>query len=134
MEKNLKTRISSESRGNHLLITLPIALFLFLFSSVGALAGDFQRQPAFKTSHPEKAAIMDLARTGKRLIAVGERGLIIYSDDSGENWTQAQVPVRVTLIGICFSDSDNGWAIGHETVLLHSRDRGATWEKVMNCD
>ncbi len=134
MEKDLKTKIPPETSGCLEPVCLLIALFLLLFSSVGALAGDFQLQPAFKTSHPEKAAIMDLFRTGNRLVAVGERGLVIYSDDNGENWTQAQVPVRVTLVGICFSDPDNGWAIGHETVLLHSRDRGATWEKVMNGD
>jgi photosystem II stability/assembly factor-like uncharacterized protein len=97
-----------------------------------ARAGDFLQQPAFKTSHPERAALMDVTRADHRLVAVGERGLIIYSDDDGATWTQAAVPVRVTLTGVCFPKATDGWAIGHETVLLHSRDQGATWEKVFD--
>jgi photosystem II stability/assembly factor-like uncharacterized protein len=75
---------------------------------------------------------MDITRAGDRLVAVGGHGLAIYSDDNGRNWTQAAVPVRTTLTSVCFPTPDNGWAIGHETVLLHSRDRGTTWEKVFD--
>ncbi len=95
-------------------------------------AGDFLQQPAFKTSHPERAALMDVTRADHRLVAVGEHGIIIYSDDNGTSWTQAAVPVRTTLTAVSFPSPKEGWAIGHETVLLHSRDQGASWKKVFD--
>lgn len=41
---------------------------------------------------------MDIADTGERLVAVGERGHIVYTDNkTTRRWTQARVPVSVTL-------------------------------------
>ncbi len=129
MEKTLKT--AHPESGNFRLIG-PLLLLVLLFTAGTVQAGDFLKQSAFKTSHPTACALLDITRSGKRLVAVGERGLIIFSDDSGNSWTQAQVPVRTTLTGICFSDPENGWAIGHETVLLHSRDGGSSWQKTLD--
>ena len=95
-------------------------------------AGNYLEQKAFPSKAPAQAALMDITRTGDRLVAVGERGIIIYSDDQGQSWKQARVPVRVTLTAVYFSSPDNGWAVGHETVALHSRDHGETWEKVID--
>jgi photosystem II stability/assembly factor-like uncharacterized protein len=65
---------------------------------------------------------------GDRVFAVGERGLIIFSDDGGESWRQAQVPVSQTLTAVSFPSPNLGWAVGHGGVILHSEDRGETWE------
>jgi len=75
---------------------------------------------------------MDVTQTGRRLVAVGERGIIIYSDDDGSNWTQSQVPLRVTLTAVTFPNPDSGWVVGHDSVVLHSSDRGESWQKVMD--
>ncbi|NPA25347.1 MAG: photosystem I reaction center subunit IV [Deltaproteobacteria bacterium] len=120
-------RGSRTRRLAHIFLAL---IMLFLAGDVEA--GDFLKQPAFKTKHPAKAALMDITRADKRLVAVGERGIIIYSDDNGESWTQAAVPVRTTLTAVTFPSPQEGWAIGHETVLLHSRDQGVSWEKVFD--
>lgn len=78
---------------------------------------------------PEKAAIISLARAGSRLVAVGERGVILLSDDEGRHWRQVPVPVSVTLTALTFVDETNGWAVGHGGVILHSSDGGQRWEK-----
>ena len=84
---------------------------------------------------PKAAAskFMAVVNTGSgRLVAVGERGHIVHSDDGGRKWTQAQVPVSVTLTAVSFPSPQQGWAVGHGSVLLHSSDGGATWTKKLD--
>lgn len=63
------------------------------------------------------------------MVAVGERGIVMLSDDDGRNWRQAKVPLRVTLTAVHFVDARKGWAVGHFGVVLHSEDGGETWSK-----
>jgi photosystem II stability/assembly factor-like uncharacterized protein len=60
-------------------------------------------------------------------VAVGEHGIIVYSDDAGKTWRQAEVPVSVTLTGIYFATPAKGWAVGHDGVILHTADGGKKW-------
>jgi photosystem II stability/assembly factor-like uncharacterized protein len=75
---------------------------------------------------------MDVCRIGDRLIVVGERGHILYSDDSGRTWIQARVPVSVTLTAVAFPSRKKGWAVGHDGVILHSQDGGETWRRQLD--
>lgn len=88
---------------------------------------DFRYLPAVKTHWVDKALMLDIARAGERLVAVGERGFIVHSDDGGKNWVQADVPVSVTLTAVSFPSSQMGWAVGHEGTILHSSDGGTSW-------
>lgn len=71
--------------------------------------------------------MLRVVRTADRLVAVGERGIVLLSDNDGAQWRQARVPVSVTLTGVQFIDAQRGWAIGHAAVVLHTRDGGETW-------
>ena len=72
---------------------------------------------------------LGLARAGNKLVSVGERGVILLSEDEGNNWTQAKsVPVSVTLTAVTFSDPLNGWAAGHSGVIIATTDGGNTWQ------
>lgn len=93
---------------------------------------DLLHSPAQLTDKAAVSHIMDVARTDSRLIAVGERGHILYSNDSGETWTQVKVPVSVTLTAVCFPTPRMGWAVGHDGVILHSEDGGQTWSKQLD--
>lgn len=76
-----------------------------------------------------KSLLLAVAKANGRLVAVGNWGHIILSDDGGQNWRQAkQVPTRTTLTSVFFADAMNGWAAGHDTVVLHTADGGETWE------
>ncbi|TVP59615.1 MAG: photosystem I reaction center subunit IV, partial [Halomonadaceae bacterium] len=88
--------------------------------------------PAMTTHLAANSLLLDLSRAGERLVAVGERGHIVYSDDFGESWSQAEVPVSTTLTGVYFPGESKGWAVGHGGVILHSSDRGETWVKQMD--
>lgn len=88
--------------------------------------------PSIKTILAEKSFLIDAAYAGERLVVVGERGHVMYSDNNGESWLQADVPVSVTLTAVTFEDDKFGWAVGHQGVILHSRDGGESWELQFN--
>lgn len=90
--------------------------------------GDVLNTPAMSVSHAERAVLIDLARAGERLVAVGERGLVLLSDDHGQRWRQVAVPVSVSLTAVQFADAQHGWALGHAGVVLATRDAGETWQ------
>lgn len=72
--------------------------------------------------------LLDIAHAGKRLVAVGDRGHILFSEDAGRNWVQARVPSRQLLTAVYFVDDKHGWAVGHDAQILASDDGGAIWE------
>ncbi len=88
--------------------------------------------PAIKLKAPGKIVLIAITRAGNRLVAVGEHGGIVYSDDNGTSWTQAQVPVDVTMTCVAFVDAQHGWAAGHYGVILHTDDGGVTWQEQLN--
>ncbi|MBB5390456.1 MULTISPECIES: photosystem II stability/assembly factor-like protein [unclassified Herbaspirillum] len=90
------------------------------------------QRPAIAVTHPAQANLLAIERAGKRLVVAGERGLIIYSDDAGRHWSQARVPVSVTLTALRFADQRQGWAVGNMGVVLRSDDGGASWTKVLD--
>jgi photosystem II stability/assembly factor-like uncharacterized protein len=83
-------------------------------------------------AQPARAYLTGIARAGKRLVAVGERGIVVLSDDDGATWRQASVPVSVTLAAVQFPTPTQGWAVGHSGVVLHSADGGATWTRQLD--
>jgi len=73
------------------------------------------------------AATLAVARAGTRLVAAGERGAVLLSDDGGTSWRQAKVPVQVSLTALRFVDARTGWAAGHLGTILKTEDGGETW-------
>ncbi|MCY1259971.1 Ycf48-like protein [compost metagenome] len=76
-----------------------------------------------------KTLLVSVAHAGKRLVAVGDHGHIVYSDDDGKSWTQAKVPTRQLLTSVFFVNDKKGWAVGHDAQILASEDGGATWTR-----
>jgi photosystem II stability/assembly factor-like uncharacterized protein len=77
-----------------------------------------------------KSLLLDLERIDNALVAVGERGHVLISEDSGKNWTQIRVPTRATLTGVFFHDRQHGWIVGHDQVILKTVDGGQSWRQV----
>ncbi len=74
--------------------------------------------------------LTDAARIGDRVVAVGDRGYIVYSDSNGESWKRAKTPPGTPLLtAVFFHDAKNGWAVGHDSMILTSSDRGESWTK-----
>lgn len=88
--------------------------------------------PARVSALAVNSPLSDMARAGDRLVAVGQRGHILYSDDAGQHWQQAAVPVSADLNAVSFPSATQGWAVGGDGVVLHSNDAGATWSKQLD--
>jgi len=104
---------------------LALALGMWADSAQAAAADEYSTESA-KAS---QSLLIDATHAGKRLVVVGDRGHILFSDDQGNTWTQARVPTRQLLTAVFFLDEKRGWAVGHDAQILASNDGGATWSK-----
>lgn len=112
---------------------LPI-LFAALLLPVVAMAADAPVKvlPIWRNApqinHADKAPVIAAARAGQRIVAVGDYGIVILSDD-GKAFRQAkQVPTRSVLTSVFFLDEKRGWAAGHDGTVITSNDGGDTWQ------
>jgi photosystem II stability/assembly factor-like uncharacterized protein len=89
-----------------------------------------QLQAAEKASAATEVQLLGATRAGKRLVAVGDHGVVLLSDDDGKSFRQAgSVAADVTLNSVSFADPLNGWAVGHWGVVLRTKDGGETWTR-----
>lgn len=77
-----------------------------------------------------RSLLLDLARAGDRVFAVGERGHVLYSTDEGASWTQVPVPGSANLAAVSFASPEHGCVVGHAGIILCTWDGGAQWQRV----
>lgn len=114
-----------------------VLLGVVLMAGVAQVAlsasADVLDTPAAPDQRGARAVLLAIARAGNRLVSVGERGIVLLSDDNALSWRQARaVPVSTTLTAVSFADDRNGWVVGHGGVILHSSDGGETWSKQLD--
>jgi photosystem II stability/assembly factor-like uncharacterized protein len=88
--------------------------------------------PAMKSALAATSPMLGVVNAGQRLVAAGQRGHIVYSDDHGQSWIQAQVPVSIDFTAVVFVDATQGWAVGQGGVVLHTNDGGQIWTKQLD--
>lgn len=103
------------------------------FSATSARAADEKAVVEYAT--PSDLASHDLllsaTMAGTRMVAVGQFGHVVYSDDGGKTWVQAKsVPTQVTLTSVYFVNDKIGYAGGHDSTVLRTEDGGDTWTSV----
>jgi len=111
-------------------ITRLSSLLLLIYA--GQAVADRLALPALKQEGLERVLLLDVALNEQRLVAIGEQGVIIFSDDAGASWQQAKVPVSAMLTGVFFVNQNVGWAVGHDGLLLKTIDKGASWQVVLD--
>ncbi len=89
-------------------------------------------QPAMFVKHPDRVFLETIAQAGRRLVAAGERGVVIVSDDDGVTWHQAAVPMIATITKLAFATPSIGWAVGHFGVVLRTDDAGGHWDRQLD--
>ncbi|WLG48561.1 YCF48-related protein [Pseudomonas sp. FP1742] len=118
----------------------PFKAFVLSVSIITALTGTAAAaqteglpvQPSITSAMAAQSVMLSVARAGQRLVAVGERGFIIVSEDNGRTWKQVSSPVSITLVKVRFIDDREGWVVGHAGVVLHSQDGGLSWSKQLD--
>ncbi|RMG41276.1 MAG: hypothetical protein D6725_01705 [Planctomycetota bacterium] len=87
----------------------------------------------------EDATLFDAAVLGHTIVAVGDHGAVVRSEDGGTSWTMAGGAPDATLRSLSFLTDRVGWVGGYrirpqvrraEGVVLHTRDGGRTWRRV----
>jgi photosystem II stability/assembly factor-like uncharacterized protein len=95
----------------------------------GANVTDPGTQPAEPARLAPRSLLLDIAQAGSRLVAVGERGHVLASDNRAQTWSQAAgVPTQEMLTAVCFSDETHGVAVGHDEIALVTSDAGNSWQ------
>jgi photosystem II stability/assembly factor-like uncharacterized protein len=114
------------------LLALGIALGSLQGIAQAATFVDVLDLPVRSSELASRSPLRDVARAGDRLVTVGLRGHILYSDDAGQSWQQASVPVSSDLNAVHFPTAQQGWAVGNDGVVLHSSDGGASWVRQLD--
>lgn len=107
--------------------TFVVVLLGWLPASLASTV-DFRLLPALKSELATESLLLDITRSDDRLLVVGEQGHILWSDDNGQSWTQADVPVSLAITSVAFAGAGQAWATAHDGFLLHSTDNGASWK------
>ncbi|MEX1222683.1 MAG: YCF48-related protein [Idiomarina sp.] len=89
-------------------------------------------EPAMRAPEATSAAMLKLAQTAERTFAVGDYGIVLFRDEQGGDWQQAQVDTSVLLTSVDFADNQHGWAVGHHGVIIHSQDGGESWQRQLD--
>ena len=111
---------------------LGCTLLLASWHMVHAAAADPLQLPAQASGLAARSPLFAITSAGTRLIAVGQRGHILISDDNGQQWQQASVPVSVDLTAVHFASAQRGWAVGHDGVILNTVDGGRNWTRQLD--
>lgn len=127
-------RFLRRARGRAALGLVAAALSVASGMASAATLPDLLELPAAQHPRAMQSVQLAIARAGgKRLVSVGERGIVLLSDDDGGTWRQAKsVPVSVALTNVAFVSDVTGWATGHGGVVLRSDDGGDTWKLQLN--
>ena len=71
--------------------------------------------------------------------AVGDRGVVLATDDGGTHWYAQRSGVECPLLSVSFVDAQRGWIVGGratplthrtEAVVLRTIDGGANWQRL----
>ncbi|QJI29565.1 hypothetical protein HKK55_12835 [Pseudomonas sp. ADAK18] len=115
------------------LLSLLIGLTSAVLSATpfAAPMADRLERPSRISASASQAPLTGVQRLGQRLVLVGADGHILVREPDGR-LHQAKVPVDVLLTAVHFVDDRQGWAVGHDGVVLHSTDGGENWDKQLD--
>ena len=108
-----------------------LALVLFLVAASTApslLCAEPLDEAAAMVVCPECGLITAAIAIPGGFVAVGERGLIVHG--TAGNWQQAPAPSRRMLTGVTGTGGGNLVAVGHDALIMASREPGAAWTVV----
>jgi photosystem II stability/assembly factor-like uncharacterized protein len=112
----------------------PVLALLLTFGCTLAFAAplnDRLQRAAQTTTLALQSPLTDVQPAGERQVMVGASGHILVREADGQV-QQARVPVDLLLTAVQFIDGQNGWAVGHDGVVLHSNDGGRSWIKQLD--
>ncbi|WP_051097040.1 WD40/YVTN/BNR-like repeat-containing protein [Pseudomonas sp. 10-1B] len=110
---------------------LALSLTCLLSPTFATVLPDRLERPARLTAKAQHGPLTDAQSVAGRVVMVGADGHILVRQSNG-HVDQAKVPVDLLLTALYFVDDQHGWAVGHDGVVLHSDDAGASWAKQLD--
>lgn len=89
-------------------------------------------RPAVISKRATQSVLLGIAQAGQRFVAVGERGIVLVSEDDAAQWRQVSTPVSVTLTAVRFANDKVGYAVGHSGTVIVTADGGQTWTRSLD--
>ena len=125
-----------DSRNTHVMniLILRPALALALSFSLAAQAQpapDRLQRPSPESAVAGRSPLTAIQTLSNRQVMVGDSGHILLRTADG-NLHQANVPVDLLLTAVYFVNDQQGWAVGHDGVIVHSDDGGLNWKKQLD--
>jgi len=111
----------------NLMGSLPKCALLFVIFFPLAAYAESEQAPSTIAPKAHQSLLVNSKMAGGRIFSVGGRGHILYSDNQGDSWTQANSPTQMLLTAIDFIDAKKGWAVGHDSIILGTEDGGENW-------
>ena len=119
-------------------LVLLTAFCLLVASAAFATPGTWRRQPTASLAWLHAVFFLDQNRGW----AVGSRGTLLSTTDSGKTWQKETQPTEDAIRDIYFSDEENGWLVCERSIyalrsndeprayLLKTNDGGQHWSRV----
>jgi photosystem II stability/assembly factor-like uncharacterized protein len=107
-------------------------LTAFVFGGLLSVAVNSAQAAALDTSptaRPHVSLMLGIARVGDRLVAVGEKGSILLSDDNGKTWRGVSTGTDATLTHVTTIGPKIAYAVGWDGTILRTDDAGDSWVK-----
>ena len=132
---SLMGKVLTASAGMFALVAVSLAGVAAVTPAAAADDAAAADQSKLEYATPSKLSahdlLLDSTMAGNRMIAVGQFGHVVYSDDGGKTWIQAKtVPTQVTLTTVYFVTDKIGFAGGHDGTVIRTDDGGNTWTQV----
>ncbi|MBB6291732.1 photosystem II stability/assembly factor-like uncharacterized protein [Pseudomonas sp. SJZ103] len=89
-------------------------------------------QPAMISDRAVISPLYGLFASSSGVVAVGPRGHIVRSDETGQHFAQVPAPLSSDLVAVYFANRSLGWAVGHDGVILNTQDGGETWTRQLD--
>lgn len=105
----------------------PIRRVVALAVGLAGIVGSAVAAPPADVPARDPRLILDVARAGPRLVAVGEWGAVRVSVDTGKTWADVLSPTKETLTAVQFADALHGIAVGHHGTVIVTANGGLGW-------
>ncbi len=77
---------------------------------------------------PTSDKLYSVESYGDTVVAVGEGGVVAYSEDNGETWDDGDSNTSYDLYAVSMGNADDGAAVGESGTIVYTENSGADWE------
>ncbi|HGJ65253.1 TPA: hypothetical protein ENS27_07665, partial [bacterium] len=109
-------------RNIKIIIAFFITLFIICYANEVHANWTVVRKPAWEANFQNVFFLND-----KLGWAVGDNGIIVHTDNGGNEWKKQDLNTDTYLRTVHFADEKNGWIVGDDGFIAQTSNGGMTW-------